>query len=109
MCIRDRLRDKGVVTEKVYEHEIVGLGVNGLKYLRRGFPEKQFLKKISRRPESLVIIKKDFEPDEFNYCVGFLKKNGYVNINKGLVEITEKGAEETGKYLRILKELLSQL
>ena len=89
------LRDKGVITESQSENEIVMLGINGIKYLRRGLPEKQFLELIKLRPERIPIIQKDFEKEEFNYCIGFLKKNDYIEINQGEISITEKGL----KYL----------
>ncbi len=104
------LRDKGVITEKIEEHEIVSLGVNGLKYLRRGLPEKQFLEKIIKDKESLVIIRKDFESEEFNYCIGFLKRNAYIEIKGGELEATIKGRDyynTKNDYERII-EMLSE-
>ena len=72
-------------------------------------------------PRGKVLFKElqkvlEVTPGNLDSHLKTLEKAGYVNLTKVFadrprtaVEVTEKGAEETGKYLRMLKELLNQI
>ena len=72
-------------------------------------------------PRGKVLFKElqkilDVTPGNLDSHLKTLEKAGYVKIRKVFadrprtaVEITDKGAEETGKYLRMLKELLNHI
>ncbi|AHF81249.1 transcriptional regulator [Thermococcus paralvinellae] len=72
-------------------------------------------------PRGKVLFKElqkvlDVTPGNLDSHLKTLEKAGYVKLTKVFadrprtaVEITDNGAEETGKYLRMLKELLNQI
>ncbi|WP_457753352.1 transcriptional regulator [Thermococcus sp.] len=72
-------------------------------------------------PRGKVLFKElqkvlDVTPGNLDSHLKTLEKAGYVKIRKVFadrprtaVEITEKGAEETGKYLRVLKSILTRV
>ena len=57
----------------------------GLKYLREGLPEKNLLKSL---PESMSDISKH---PSAAISIGWAKKNNWIKINQGTVEITDEG------------------
>jgi len=72
-------------------------------------------------PRERVLFKElqkalDVTPGNLDSHLKTLERAGYIKMKKVFadrprtaVEITDKGAEETGKYLRMLKKLLDQV
>ncbi len=72
-------------------------------------------------PRGKVLFKElaeilEITPGNLDSHLKRLEKEGYVRIKKVIadrprtvVEITEKGAEETGRYIRILKTLVEKI
>jgi len=72
-------------------------------------------------PRERVLFKElqkvlDVTPGNLDSHLKTLERTGYIKMKKVFadrprtaVEITDKGAEETGKYLRMLKKLLDQV
>ncbi|NJE08434.1 ArsR family transcriptional regulator [Thermococcus sp. M39] len=72
-------------------------------------------------PRGKVLFKElqkvlDVTPGNLDSHLKTLEKAGYVKLTKVFadrprtaIEITNRGAEETGKYLRMLKDLLNQI
>ena len=56
-------------------------------YLKKGFPEKQFLKLL---PSTLENLRKHLNQDEVNASIGKLKKLNAINFKKEIV-ITNEG------------------
>ncbi|MBW2977792.1 phenylalanine--tRNA ligase subunit alpha [Candidatus Woesearchaeota archaeon] len=78
------LENKGVVKLKDELKEVVELGKNGKKYLEQGLPEKRFLKEIKEAPKDVDTIKEkaSLSKEEFGVCMGVLKKNSTILIDK---------------------------
>ena len=70
--------------------EFIELGSNGKAYKESGLPEKRFLKALLESPKKDSEIRKIIDPDEFGFCMGILKKNSTIIIDKG-----EKGLQFT--------------
>ncbi len=77
------LSNKKLVDLKKVETEFLYLGNNGKKYVKEGLPEYLFLKELSKKS---VVSKKNIlkviSQEELNACIGLLKKNGLVEIEK---------------------------
>lgn len=90
------LQNKGIIKIKEDIKEIASLDHNGIKYLKKGLPEKRFLEALSDKPLSLPAIQKkaSLAREELNICIGTLKIKAAINImkEKGLAfSITEQG------------------
>jgi phenylalanyl-tRNA synthetase alpha chain len=78
------LENKQVVKLKDQLKEVIELGKNGKKYLEHGLPEKRFLKEIKDGQKDSETIKTNagLSKEEFGVCLGVLKKNSAVLIEK---------------------------
>ncbi|MCX8146947.1 MAG: phenylalanine--tRNA ligase subunit alpha [Candidatus Woesearchaeota archaeon] len=87
------LENKNVLKITTEEKKIIGIGENGKKYLKQGFPEKRVLEFIKSSNKSFDEIKSSLglDDEEFNVCVGALKKKAAINIKNNCLEITEQG------------------
>ncbi len=76
--------------------DTIELDKNGMIYLKEGFPEKRFLKVILEfsKPIDLDKIRElaRLDKDETSISLGFLKRNGYINLGKE-ISATTKGEE----------------
>ncbi len=90
------LVEKGFTKEtSAVSQRRVSIPPKAVKYISKGFPEKQVLEMVRREDLELKMIRSKLDEDEFNYAVGFLKKNGFISILNGVVSITSLGL----KYL----------
>ncbi len=65
----------------------------GEKCLKKGMPEKRFLKAIKNKEMTFEEIRKeaDLDKNEFNAAIGYLKKEGFIKINNKKIKITKSG------------------
>ena len=74
--------------------ETIDLDKNGIIYLKEGFPEKRFLKAILEfsKPITLDRIRElaKLDKDETSISLGFLKRNGFINLGK-IISTTDSG------------------
>lgn len=89
------LQNKEVIDIKEDIKEVVMLDKNGQDYLKKGLPEKRFLKAIDGITDVSVIKKKaSLDDNEVNICIGLLKRKAAIDImkEKGLqVKILDNG------------------
>ena len=98
------LEAKNLLKINKQEKEIITLDKNGLIYLKKGFPEKQFLKLL---PASLEELRKHLNQDEVNVSIGSLKRKNAINFDKRIT-ITNEGKkllQEQSKEELFLKRL----
>ena len=98
------LENKKLINISKEEHELIEIDKNGLLYLKKGLPEKQFLNLL---PNNLENLKKHLSNDEINISIGKLKKENAINFGKEII-ITEKGKKilkEQSKEELFLKKL----
>ena len=98
------LEAKNLLKINKQEKEIITLDKNGLIYLKKGFPEKQFLKLL---PASLEELRKHLNQDEVNVSIGSLKRKNAINFDKKIT-ITNEGKrllQQEGKEELFLKRL----
>ena len=79
------LEAKNLLKINKQEKEIITLDKNGLIYLKKGFPEKQFLKLL---PASLEELRKHLNQDEVNVSIGSLKRKNAINFDKLSLDIS---------------------
>ncbi|RMF07120.1 phenylalanine--tRNA ligase subunit alpha [Candidatus Woesearchaeota archaeon] len=89
------LSNKKLITLSTEEKEIVELAENGKAYLEKGLPEKRFLRALSEAEKGLpfkeIASKSGLEKQELNASLGLLKSRGAIEIDRGIVSITEQG------------------
>src|SRR3989344_2472344 len=98
------LEAKNLLKINKQEKEIITLDKNGLIYLKKGFPEKQFLKLL---PASLEELRKHLNQDEVNVSIGSLKRKNAINFDKKIT-ITNEGKrllQQQSKEELFLKKL----
>jgi phenylalanyl-tRNA synthetase alpha chain len=66
----------------------------GEKYLKEGLPEKVLIKKLAQMPLSMQDVKTGMANSQI--AVSWAKKNGWVNISGGNLELTELGKKAIG-------------
>ncbi len=74
-------------------NETILLDTNGKDYLEKGLPERRFLQAVRQK---LLTIKgigdeSGLSQQEVTVCLGLLKSKAAINIDKGLISITEQG------------------
>ncbi len=112
------LQNKNILNIKTSLKEITTLDKNGISVLKKGLPEKRFLKLL---PKPIEQLKQELTKDEFNVSIGTLKQKQAIKLGKQIT-ITNKGKQilkqETPeeKLLKTLpletikdKQLLNQL
>lgn len=75
--------------------ELVTLDENGKNYVKKGLPERRFLKACLKKSKISEIEKEaKLEKEEINICIGSLKKKAAINIKKEgelIITLTEQG------------------
>src|SRR3989338_3430587 len=102
------LEAKNLIKINKEEKEIINLDKNGLIYLKKGFPEKQFLKLL---PNNLENLRKHLNQDEINVSIGKLKRLNAINFKKEIT-VTDEGNKllrEKSKEELFLKKLQLEL
>ena len=89
------LSNKKLVQLEKQEEEIINIDVNGEKYIKKGLPEKTFLKEILNGQKNIQDLAKTLEKEEINACIGLLKGKGAIETLPGpTFKITEQGKKE---------------
>ncbi len=96
------LENKKIVKTEKVAYETVELGKNGKEYVKKGLPEKQFLKAIEDKALSLDEIgkKSGLSRQELNVSVGLLKKLNAIEFGKE-IKITNEGKKLLKKKLDV--------
>lgn len=113
----DFLSNKNVIEIKIKQEKIVGLGINGLLYVKKGLPERRLANLIGdKRSISLKDAKEqsNLSDNEFRAALGVLKKKALINLVNGNIilagnkeEISKHSLEE--KFLESLPRKLDSL
>jgi len=111
------LSNKKIVKLDSKQEKIIELGINGLRYIKEGLPERKLINLIAEKNSiQLQEAKKQskLSDNEFKAALGALKKKALINlINQNIIlargkqEITEKSLEE--KFLESLPKNLRKL
>ena len=85
------MENKGILKITKSERIVVDLDVNGKAYLKKGLPEKRFLKVLDKEMKLEDIAKEaDLDNDEMNICLGILKRKAAISVVGGIVSPTGK-------------------
>lgn len=90
------LANKNLIELEKQEEQIYKIDSNGKEYIKKGLPEKRFLEEIKEQTKKISELKK-VEKQEINICVGLLKRNNYIEVNKDKelsFKITNQGKEK---------------
>ncbi|UCD04286.1 MAG: hypothetical protein JSW73_01445, partial [Candidatus Woesearchaeota archaeon] len=92
------LENKGLAKIEKKAENFAELGELGKKYLKKKLPERRFLESIKDKPLTLDQIKKkaNLDKQEFSFCLGYLKKKGWVLPGKHIF-ITDYGKKQLKK------------
>lgn len=111
------LSNKQIVILKTKQEKIIELGINGLRYVKEGLPERKLINLLAEKNSiQFQEAKKQskLSANEFKAALGALKKKALINlINQNIIlargkqEITEKSLEE--KFLETLPKNLKEL
>ena len=90
------LENKKILVLKEEVEEVVLLGKNGKEYVKKGLPEKRFLRAIKENKLSLGEIgdREGLNKEELNICIGVLKSKAAIVLNKEsglIISITDNG------------------
>ena len=105
------LSNKGLVELTRKEEELIFLDKNGEIYQKKGLPEKTFLKELQNGEKSMKAMLRVLSKEEINVCIGLLKKQLAINIEKtdeGLIFFITKYGEEMLKKAN-LEELFLEI
>lgn len=80
---------KGVINTIEELTEFVELTVEGLEYAKNGLPEKRLLVAVNRGIKDIEILKNKMS--QFSIGLVWVKKNNWVEIKNGKLEITNEG------------------
>ncbi len=108
------LQSKKLVKIEDHIKTVYSLGKEGKRFLEKGLPEKRALKIIYNKKGKIHLtdLTSSLDKNEIPIAIGWLKKNGWVNIKKDkdtILEITKKGKDACSKesneekILQILK------
>jgi phenylalanyl-tRNA synthetase alpha chain len=110
------LSNKNIIKIKTIQEKIIELGINGLRYIKEGLPERKLANLLSKKASiSINEAKKqsNLNNNEFTASLGALKKKAIINLINGNIiltgkkQITEKTLEE--KFLESLPKNLDKL
>ncbi len=87
------LENKDVLEIESEVKETVRLDSNGTAYLKEGLPERRFLKVLDKKilPINRVGEEAGLTPEEATVCLGLLKGKAAIEIDGGVVSITDQG------------------
>ncbi len=97
------LENKNILKQKKEAKEIIELGSNGKKYLKKRLPEKRFLEALDTSLTIKEIISKTgLDKDELHFCLGYLKKNNIIEIGEKIKRIKKDFSEikESENFLK---------
>jgi len=97
---------KGVLKIDEEISEFLELTNEGQEYVKEGLPERNLLKVIAGGEKSILELKKKLK--KFNIGLVWVKKNNWITIKKGQLELTTKGSKATKEQL-LEEKILSQL
>ncbi len=104
------LNNKQLVDEKRTETETYLLTPLGRQYLQEGVPERRLLQWLSTQESGISMkelsAKSPLATDEFKFALGYLKRQGWLSIKKGVATLSDKGKQAMQSELeteRILK------
>jgi len=89
------LSNKDLIKIEESSKDIITLDKNGEEYLKKGLPEKRFLKEIKTKPKTINELKKILG-EELNICIGTLKKRAAITLGKE-ISITKQGIDYLNK------------
>src|SRR3989338_8022825 len=107
------LENKAVIQISEEIKEAAQLGKNGIKYEDEGLPEEKFLNSIKEKPltQSELLKQTKLNEQEFNICIGLLKKEGVINLKKDkqlVISLSGKSySKDASNASRLLKKLKS--
>lgn len=93
-----------IIEEKTSDH--FKLTKEGNEYLQEGFPEKNLLKEVLRGEKSISSLKDKVK--RFEIALSWAKKNNWISIQKGNVELTNKGMKALNEKIpeeKILEQI----
>jgi len=99
------LKLKGMIDYKDEKSYKISLTPEGKRYAKSGLPEKLLLKAASQDP-SLGNLRK--KVPELTIALAWAKKNGWIEIERGILKITENGRAVLSKKTETEKALESQ-
>jgi len=104
------LKNKGILLIKTSENPVIGLGINGVYYQKKGLPERKLLQAlIEKKSIPLGEIKNvsDLNENEAKVSLGVLKKKALADIKDGRAVLTATEAEATKETLeeKFLKKI----
>jgi phenylalanyl-tRNA synthetase alpha chain len=87
------LENKEVLKITSEVNETLALDTNGAEYLEKGLPERRFLKALEKKILPIPKIGKEagLTPEETTVCLGLLKKKAAIEIDNGVITITDQG------------------
>lgn len=87
------LENKGVLKIDSDTKETVTLDSNGIEYIKKGLPERRFLEAANSKLLTIKTMGQEagLTPEEVTVCLGLLKSKAAINIEKGLIYITDHG------------------
>src|SRR3989344_388365 len=101
------LENKKLVEKVSSAKSIIELDKNGIDYMESGLPERRFLDAIKDSANGLsfdeIQKKADLDREEFNVCIGVLKRKAAINVDGNRIKILAQGKELLGK--RSLEEI----
>ncbi len=111
------LSNKEILKLDSKQEKIIELGINGLRYIKEGLPERNLINLIAEKnslPLQEAQKQSKLSANEFKAALGALKKKALINlINQNIIlargkqEITKKSLEE--KFLETLPKNLKEL
>ena len=95
---------KGVVSFEEKVSQFYSLTDEGIDYAENGLPEQNLRKLLVHGPQDIANLKQTFQ--NLNIALAWIRRNGWANIQKGAIQLTEKGrkVDDTPKE-RLLKDL----
>ncbi len=94
------LGNKKLVELEKESQSVITLGKNGQEYVKRGLPEKSFVKALDNKKLNKDELRKKAGLDEaeMNACVGLLKQRGIIKIEPGMnISLTSLGKDFIAK------------
>lgn len=93
------LENKQVLKISSDTDETIKLDSNGEEYLKKGLPERRFLEAVKSKILSIPAIGREasLSPEEVTVCIGLLKGKAAIEIENGLISITDQGKKIISK------------
>ena len=95
------LENKGLVSQLKTKSKFVTLGELGERYIKTNLPERCLLDELCKKALKMSEVK--LNKDELHFCLGYLKKKGFITLSKGALSLTDLGKKQLGK--KTLEEL----